>query len=216
MRSCSGLGDSTCSMTGRLTQAAFQIRHLISFSYFDDMKSENKNCGIHDACERIVPSWLVFLDNVPTAIMFLLGTMLVGIVWWPLAVFMLIYNLLSIVMFWAFICRYCQHFGTRACPCGYGVIAARHFSRKEGSSFRKVFRKNIAIMYPCWFIPLGTGIYLLYARFSSEILMIFVAFVMVAFAIIPAISRFVGCKGCGLKEQCPWMSPEATGDSSNH
>jgi len=71
-------------------------------------------------------------------------------------------------------------------------------------------------MYPCWFIPLGTGIYLLYARFSRDLLMIFVAFVIVGFVMIPAISRFVGCKGCDLKEQCPWMSSEATGGSSNH
>ena len=179
------------------------------------MKSESKNCSIHDACERVVPSWLVFLDNVPTAILFLLGTLLAGILWWPLAILMLVYNLSAIVMFWALICRHCPHFGTRACPCGYGGIAARHFSRKEGSSFRKVFRRNIAIMYPCWFIPLGTGIYLLHARFSMHLLMIFVAFVVVGFVVIPAISRFVGCKGCELKEQCPWMSSAAAGVSSN-
>jgi hypothetical protein len=182
--------------------------------YLDDMKSEYKNCSIHDACERIVPSWIVFLDNVPTAIMFLLGTILVGFVWWPLAILMLIYNLSSIVMFWALICPCCPHFGMRACPCGYGVVAARYFSSKEGRNFRKVFRKNIAIMFPCWFIPLGAGIYLLYARFSMNLLMIFVAFVVIGFVLIPAISRFVGCKGCELKEQCPWMSSAAAGVSS--
>jgi hypothetical protein len=180
------------------------------------MTSESRNCSIHDACERVVPSWLVFLDNVPTAILFLLGTVLVGILWRPLAIFMLIYNLSSIILFWALICRHCPHFGTRACPCGYGVSAARCFSGKETGNFRKVFRKNIAIMYPCWFVPLGAGLYLLYARFSRDILMIFAAFVIVGFVMIPAISRFVGCKGCELKEQCPWMSPEAADDSSNH
>jgi hypothetical protein len=174
------------------------------------MKSENNDCGINNACERTVPAWLVLLDNMPTAIMFLLGATLAGIVWWPLALLMLIYDLSSIVMFWAFICRYCQHFGTRACPCGYGVVAAKYFGKKEGGNFRKVFRKNISIMYPCWFIPFGTGIYLLYTQYSSNILMIFVAFVIVGFVIIPAISRFVGCQGCNLKEQCPWMSSEVT------
>jgi len=128
---------------------------------------------------------------------------------------MLIYDLSSIVMFWAFICRFCRHFGTRTCPCGYGGMAARFFSRKEGGNFRKVFRKNIAIVYPCWFIPLGTGIYLCYARFSRGLLMTFVAFVIVGFVMIPAISKFVGCKGCDLKEQCPWMSSEAKGGSTN-
>ncbi len=177
------------------------------------MKRENVNCSIHDACERNVPSWLVILDNVPTAVLFVLGIKLAGMVWWPLAILMLIYDLASIVMFWAFICRYCLHFGTRACPCGYGVIAAKIFGRIGGGNFRKVFRKNIAIMYPCWFIPLGAGIFLLYARFSSSILMTFVAFVVVGFVVIPAISKFVGCKGCDLKEQCPWMSSDTTGVS---
>jgi hypothetical protein len=89
----------------------------------------------------------------------------------------------------------------------------KHFSKKEGSNFRKVFRKNIAIMYPYWFIPLGSGIYLLCNRYSRDVLMIFVAFIIVSFLMIPAISRFVGCKGCNLKEQCPWMGSETTGGS---
>jgi hypothetical protein len=114
----------------------------------DDMNNENTNCSIHDSCERIVPSWLVLLDNIPTAILFLLGAALTGIVWRPLAIFMMLYNLCSIALFWSLICRYCRHFGTRACPCGYGIIAARYFSRKEEGNFRKIFRKNIAIMYP--------------------------------------------------------------------
>jgi hypothetical protein len=181
----------------------------------DTMNNENSSCSIHDSCERIVPSWLVLLDNIPTAILFLLGAALAGIVWRPLAIFMMLYNLSSIILFWSLICRYCRHFGTRACPCGYGVIGARYFSRKEEGNFRKIFRKNIAIMYPCWFIPLGAGIYLLYARFSREILMIFAAFVIVGFVLIPAISRFVGCRGCDLKDQCPWMTSEAAGDSSH-
>lgn len=170
------------------------------------MESETANCNIHNSCERIVPSWLVLLDNIPTAGMFILGAVLAGIVWWPLAIPMMLYNLASIILFWKLICRYCQHFGTRACPCGYGIIAARYFDRKEGGGFRKIFRKNIAIMYPCWLVPLGAGVYLLYTRFSRDILLIFLAFIIVGFVLIPAISRFVGCKGCDLKEQCPWMT----------
>ena len=170
------------------------------------MKSETQNCSIHDSCERIVPSWLVLLDNVPTAVLFVLGAILAGIVWWPLAIFMMLYSLSSIVMFWILICRYCQHFSTRACPCGYGIIAAKYLHRKEGGDFRKIFRKNIAIVYPCWFIPLAAGAYLLYTRFSGEILAIYSSFILVGFVLIPMISRFVGCKGCDLKQQCPWMS----------
>jgi hypothetical protein len=172
-----------------------------------DMKIENENCSINDACGRVVPMWLILLDNIPTAAMFLLGAAIAGMVWWPLAIFMLLYNLSSIVMFWGFICRHCPHFGTQACPCGYGAIAPRYFNKKEGSNFRKIFRKNIAIMYPCWFFPFGAGIYLLCTRFSNDILVIFLAFCVIGFVLIPVISKFVGCKGCNIKDQCPWMKP---------
>ena len=173
---------------------------------FNNMKSRDASCGIHSGCERIVPTWLVLLDNIPTMGLFLLGAGLVGLVWWPLGILMLLYNVSTIVLFWWMICRHCPHFATRACPCGYGVIAARYFHKKEGSDFRKVFRKNIVMMLPCWFIPLGAGIYMLCAGFSRDVLIIVAAFVAVGFVLIPAISRFVGCKGCDLKQQCPWMT----------
>jgi len=178
------------------------------------MENEITDCSITDACERVVPMWLVLLDNVPTAAMFVLGAVLAGMVWTPLAILMTLYNLLAIVLFWSLICRRCQHLGTRACPCGYGVIAARYFKRQEGGNFRKIFRKNIAVMYPCWFVPLAAGVYLLWTRYSGRLLTIFAAFVVIAFILIPAISRFVGCRGCNLKSQCPWMTAESAADPS--
>jgi hypothetical protein len=60
-------------------------------------------------------------------------------------------------------------------------------------------------MYPCWFIPFGVGIYLLCTGFPN-VLPLFISFVVVGFILIPAISRFVGCKGCELKKECPWMT----------
>jgi hypothetical protein len=170
------------------------------------MKNDKAECGVPDTCERIVPLWLVLLDNVPTMVMFGMGALLAWLVWRPLGILMLLYNFSSIVMFWGFICRHCRHFGTRACPCGYGVLASRYFRRREEGDFRKIFRKNISLMYPCWFIPLAAGVFLLYTRFSRSLLILFAAFVIVGFILIPAISRFVGCKGCTLKDQCPWMN----------
>jgi hypothetical protein len=178
------------------------------------MEKETENCSIRDACERVVPLWLVLLDNIPTAAMFLLGAVLAGMVWGPLAIFMMLYNLLAIVLFWRLICRHCPHLGTRACPCGYGAVAARYFRKIEGSDFRKIFRKNIAVMYPCWLVPLAAGVYLLRVQYSEKLLAIFAAFVVVAFVLIPAISRFVGCRGCNLRNQCPWMTSKPSVGSS--
>jgi len=175
------------------------------------MKKETAACNIHDSCERGVPLWLVLLDNIPTAILFLLGAAIMGFVWRPLSILMMLYNLLSIILFWRLICPHCRHFSTRACPCGYGVAAARYFDKKEGGDFRKIFKKYISVMYPCWFIPFAAGLYLLYARFSGIILGLFSAFLIVGFVLIPLISKLVGCKGCTLKDQCPWMSAAQSG-----
>jgi len=173
------------------------------------MKDENSNCSIHDSCERVVPPWLVLLDNIPTLILFVLGAILLGKIGWPLAIAMTLYNIASIVLFWKLICPHCPHFNTRACPCGYGALAPIFFSKQDSIDFRQKFRRNIAIVFPAWFIPFGAGLYLLYTRYSRDILITFVAFVIVGFILIPAISRFVGCKGCELKDQCPWMTSSA-------
>jgi hypothetical protein len=55
------------------------------------MKNETDARSIHNWCERLVS----------LAARFLRGTMLVGIVWRRLGILMLLYNLSSIVLFWA-------------------------------------------------------------------------------------------------------------------
>ena len=164
---------------------------------------ENANCGIPNICERKVPGWLVALDNGPTILLFILGAMMLWLLWWPLAVLFLAYCTASIVLFWAVICPYCHHFGTHACPCGYGAVAPMFFKRQVGGDFRKVFRRNIAIMFPVWIVPLLGGIYILLTTFSWLAAGLLVGFCIDGFAVIPAISIFVGCKGCEIGD-CPW------------
>ena len=103
---------------------------------------------------RVVPAWLIVVDNGPTALMFVVGAALLWPISWSLSIAFLVYCGLAIVLFWARICPHCHHFSTRACPCGYGVVAAALFAPKGGKDFRKVFRRNIGIMFPCWFVPL--------------------------------------------------------------
>ena len=165
-----------------------------------------KDCGIPVECGREVPTWLVALDNVPTAVMFMLGVALLWLVWWPLAVVFLVYCCLSIVLFLGLICPYCHHFDTKACPCGYGAIAPRLFERRGGADFRVVFRQRIGIMFPAWIVPFCVGVYLLWLDPSQYVLGLILAFCLVGFVLIPAISRFVGCKGCEVRDECPWMT----------
>ncbi len=89
------------------------------------------DCGVPDVCERIVPTWVVVLDNAPTVVMLLLGALLVWQVKPVFSMLFLLYCGLSIVMFWRLICPWCHHFGTSGCPCGYGRIAPLFFQKEN-------------------------------------------------------------------------------------
>ena len=169
----------------------------------DEQTAGSANCGIPNVCARKVPGWLVAVDNGPTILLFALGAVILWPLWWLFSVLFLAYCAASIVLFWAVICPYCHHFGTDACPCGYGAVAPRFFKRKSAGDFGKTFRRNIAIMFPVWMIPPIGGIYLLLTSFSWPMAAILAAFCVDGFAVIPAISIFVGCRGCEIKD-CPW------------
>ena len=169
----------------------------------EELKTDNNEAPCHS---RKIPLWLVLLDNIPTLLLFLLGFLIVYYVTPIGAVAYAIYALFSIIWFWAKICPYCHHYDTFACPCGYGIISARIFRRKENKSFRKVFRRNIGIQFPNWFVPLVVSIYLLLTSYSTKILYLAISFVIIGFIVIPAISKLVGCRNCEIKKDCPWMT----------
>jgi hypothetical protein len=155
---------------------------------------------------RKIPLWLVLLDNVPTLLLFILGFLIMNQLSTLVAVLFAIYELISVVWFWAKICPYCHHYGTQACPCGYGSISSALFRRKDPNSFQKVFKRNILIVFPNWFVPLAIAIYLLIAHYTKEVLILTIIFSLTGFIIIPVISKLVGCKNCEIKEDCPWMT----------
>jgi hypothetical protein len=150
--------------------------------------------------------WLVLLDNIPTLLLFILGFLIIYQISIIGAIIFGVYTLFSVIWFWSKICPYCPHYGTKACPCGYGAISHLLFKRRDTNSFKKVFRRNILIVFPNWFVPLGIATYLLIARFTKEILILTIIFSIVGFILIPAISKLVGCKNCEIKEDCPWMN----------
>ena len=169
-----------------------------------DKLKELRNDSESPCSKRRIPLWLVFLDNIPTLILFVLGALIIYQVSTIEAGVFFVYALFSVVFFWARICPFCHHYNTLACPCGYGAISAKFFKKRQ-DNFKKVFRQNILIVFPNWFIPFAVGIYLLITRYTIEILILTIAFSLIGFVIIPLISRFVGCKNCEIKEDCPWM-----------
>jgi hypothetical protein len=155
---------------------------------------------------RQIPLWLVFLDNIPTLLLFLLGFLIIHHVSLTGAIVFGTYALFSVVWLWARICPYCHHYDTLACPCGYGIISAKIFKRRDSKLFKKVFRRNIGIQFPNWFIPCAIALYLLITKYSTEILLLTISFSLIGFVIIPVISKQVGCKNCEIREDCPWMT----------
>ena len=165
--------------------------------------TENNTVPCHS---RKIPLWLVLLDNIPTFLLFLLGILIISRVSITGAIVFGIYALFSVIWFWAKICPYCHHYDTLACPCGYGAISSKIFKRRDSNLFKKVFRRNIVVQFPNWFIPFAVAIYLLITKYSTEILLLTISFSLIGFVIIPVISKQVGCKNCEIKEECPWMT----------
>jgi hypothetical protein len=153
-----------------------------------------------------IPLWLVLLDNIPTILLFILGFLIINQLSTLWAIIFAVYAFVSVVWFWARICPYCHHFGTYACPCGYGAISYKLFERKDSKAFQKVFKRNILIVFPNWFVPFGIAIYLLITDFTAHILILTIIFSVIGFVIIPLISKLVGCKNCEIKDDCPWMT----------
>jgi hypothetical protein len=157
-----------------------------------------------------IPLWLVLLDNIPTILMFILGFLILNQLSTAGAIIFGIYTLFSVFWFWAKICPYCHHYGTHACPCGYGAISPKLFIKRESKSFKKVFKRNILIVFPNWFVPLGVAVYLLATHFTKHILILTIIFSLIGFIIIPLISKLFGCQNCEIKEDCPWMTINKT------
>jgi len=153
-----------------------------------------------------IPLWLVLLDNIPTIILFTLGFLIINKVSTISAIIFGSYALFSVVWFWAKICPYCHHYNSLACPCGYGVVSSKLFKKGTGKSFKKVFRRNISIQFPNWFVPLAFAVYLISSSYTKEILIMTIFFVLIGFIIIPVVSKLVGCKNCEIREDCPWMT----------
>ena len=156
-------------------------------------------------CEKVIPIWLVFLNNLPTLGMFVLGMLIIGQFNTLAGVGYIIYAVFSIIWFWARICTQCHQYATKACPCGYGVISAMIFKKKQNKNFADVFRRHISILFPVWFIPPILSVYLLVKGFSLYLFLATILFSTLAFILIPLISKIVSCKDCTNKAQCPWM-----------
>jgi hypothetical protein len=104
-----------------------------------------------------------------------------------------------------FICPYCQFYGTRSCPCGYGRMAARLRPKSLENRFARQFRRHIPVIVPLWFIPPAAGAVFLVRNFSALMTALVASFAIDAFLILPLVARKYACAHCPQKNDCPWM-----------
>jgi hypothetical protein len=92
-------------------------------------------------------------ENASLAIMYLLGTISVALLWRPLEWHYLAYCLLSNVLYMAWVCPYCPHYTAATCRAGYHLLSARRFQAKQGRTFSRQFGRNVTVLFPGWFVP---------------------------------------------------------------
>ncbi len=151
------------------------------------------------------------INNLPYIAMTVLGAavFVVGferLAWrWMAAGAYLTYSVAGALWIMIFVCPYCGYWNTRACPCGYGRVAAKLREKKANGCFTEKFKKHIPVIVPLWFIPLLAGVALAIRNFSWLLLVLIVIFVLDAFVVLPLFSTKHGCKDCPQRDLCPWM-----------
>ena len=161
-----------------------------------------------DTCQKKIPLPLVLLDNIPTVLMYILGSLLILRISFIGGFIFAVYTISTFFWFWYLICPWCPLFGTRICPCGYGKISSLLTIRRTEGVFRKHFGKFILYVFPAWFVPFGLGVFSLILRWSLPYLVLLCVFSIDGFLIIPLVSRIRGCKDCPVRSECPWMSQQ--------
>jgi len=151
------------------------------------------------------------IDNLPYIFMAIIGSIIqflaITLSIWG-AISAVIYFIYAIVgAFWIiiFVCPYCNYYDTRACPCGYGQIAAKLRRKSDENRFSEKFKKHIPVIVPLWVIPVITGGISLYFKFNNLLLTMLIAFIVNSYLILPLVARIYGCGHCPQKADCPWM-----------
>jgi hypothetical protein len=155
------------------------------------------------------------LHNLPYVAMILLGAAIfvagLGMSLWGaiaagLYVLCGLAGAFSIILF---VCPYCACYGARTCPCGYGQIAAKLRTQGDETQFREKFKKHIPLIVPLWVMPVVAAGLFLVSAFSLWMLTLALLFAVVAFVVLPVMSKKRFCARCPQKDACPWEAERA-------
>jgi hypothetical protein len=143
----------------------------------------------------------ILRENALQILMYFLGTILLWLIWWPLGPLYLAYSLFSNYLYMKWICPYCGHYALGTCAAGFDILSGGMFKPQPDRSFGKAFRERSWVLYPGWFLPPSAGVYLLVTNFSLEVLALLLAFCVVAFWLLPEVSK-KHCENCETVD-CP-------------
>jgi hypothetical protein len=175
-----------------------------------EKSSDSSKNGAHGSGRKYSPAQEL-INNVPYIAMTVLGAAIFavgsGISAWGLTagVAYLLYGAVGSFWIMIFVCPYCRYWNTRACPCGYGRIAARFRAKESVECFNEKFKKHIPVIVPLWFIPVLAGVPLAIYSFSWLLVALLVVFALDAFVVLPLVSTKHGCRECPQRDSCPWM-----------
>lgn len=153
--------------------------------------------------------------NVPYILMTLLGAAVLflslGAAVWAgiVSVAYVLYGAIGALWIMVFVCPFCRFWGTGACPCGYGKVAARIRDRQSEDRFNEKFKKHIPVIVPLWFLPLVAAAAALVRDFAWLLAALAAAFALDAFVVLPLFSARHGCRDCPQRQSCPWMKGKA-------
>lgn len=147
----------------------------------------------------------VIIHELPEFLMYILGALIMSYLGIILMIVYVIYIITSSLWFMRFVCTYCPHYDNLKCPSGYATVSAKLFKKRETKKFTVMFKRNIAIVLPSWFLPVIAGIFILQDEINLITIFLFVAFIVNSFIVLPIISKKYGCNECDLKDRCPWM-----------
>ena len=170
-----------------------------------DMNENLEHCPQRDQAGHEYATWQVVLDNVPYAVMGMLGAVILSR-WngWAAGAYAA-YTVAGAVWIMWFVCPFCHYYNSRACPCGYGIVAAKFRPWGGANRFAEKFRKHIPVIVPLWIVPVAAGGVMLWRSFDRTVLWLLVAFAVDAFVVMTLMARLYGCGHCPQNADCPWM-----------
>jgi hypothetical protein len=125
----------------------------------------------------------IFVEDLPYALMILLGVLIFQVTLdfsltaWLSTVAYIIYGI--VVVFWmvAFVCPYCQNFGS-TCPSGHGQISARFKRKQDEKLFARKINKSMPAVIPIYVIPIVIGAVAFVFSFNFLVLILVALFVV--------------------------------------